>query len=32
MASVDGAYDNALCKTFFPTLECELLDPWRFRI
>jgi putative transposase len=26
MGSVDDAYDNALCESFFATLECELLD------
>ena len=25
------AYDNALCESFFATLECELLDRRRFR-
>ena len=24
------AYDNALCESFFATLECELLDRRRF--
>jgi hypothetical protein len=24
------AYDNALCESFFATLECELLDRQRF--
>lgn len=27
MGSVGDAYDNALCESFFATLECELLDP-----
>jgi putative transposase len=27
MGAVGGAYDNALCESFFATLECELL--WR---
>ena len=31
MGSVGDAYDNALCKSFFATLECELLDPTRYR-
>jgi putative transposase len=31
MGSVGDAYDNALCESFFATLECELLDPQRFR-
>jgi putative transposase len=26
MGSVGDCYDNALCETFFATLECELLD------
>jgi putative transposase len=29
--SVGDAYDNALCESFFATLECELLDRQRFR-
>ncbi len=29
--SVGGAYDNAMCESFFATLECELLDRNRFR-
>lgn len=29
--SVGDAYDNALCESFFATLECELLDQRRFR-
>jgi len=32
MGSVGDAYDNALCESFFATLECELLDRQRFRI
>ena len=32
MGSVGDAYDNALCESFFATLECELLDRHRFRI
>lgn len=31
MGSVGDAYDNALCESFFATLECELLDQKRFR-
>ena len=30
MGSVGDAYDNALCESFFATLECELLDRRRF--
>jgi len=30
MGSVGDAYDNALCESFFATLECELLWPTRF--
>ena len=30
-SSVGDAYDNALCESFFATLECELLDRQRFR-
>ena len=26
MGSVEDVYDNALCESFFATLECELLD------
>lgn len=29
--SVGDAYDNAMCESFFATLECELLDRRRFR-
>ncbi len=29
--SVGDAYDNAMCESFFATLECELLDRSRFR-
>lgn len=28
--SVGDAYDNAMCESFFATLECELLDRQRF--
>ena len=31
MGSVGDAYDNALCESFFATLECELLDRHHFR-
>ncbi len=31
MGSVGDAYGNALCESFFATLECELLDRERFR-
>ena len=31
MGSVGDAYDNALCESFFATLECELLDRTSFR-
>jgi putative transposase len=31
MGSVGDAYDNALCESFFATLECELLDRNCFR-
>ena len=31
MGSVGDCYDNALCESFFATLECELLDRHRFR-
>jgi putative transposase len=31
MGSVGDAYDNALCESFFATLECELLEKKRFR-
>lgn len=31
MGSVGDAYDNALCESFFATLECELLDRQTFR-
>jgi putative transposase len=29
--SVGDAYDNAMCESFFATLECELLDRTQFR-
>jgi len=31
MGSVGDAYDNALCESFFATLECELIDRHHFR-
>jgi len=31
MGSVGDCYDNALCESFFASLECELLDQRRFR-
>jgi len=31
MGSVGDAYDNALCESFFATLECELLDRVNFK-
>lgn len=31
MGSVGDAYDNAMCESFFATLECELLDRRYFR-
>ena len=31
MGSVGDCYDNALCESFFATLECELLDRSTFR-
>jgi putative transposase len=31
MGSVGDAYDNALCESFFATLECEWLDRHTFR-
>ena len=31
MGSVGDCYDNALCESFFASLECELLDQHRFR-
>jgi putative transposase len=30
MGTVGDAYDNAMCESFFATLECELLDRRRF--
>ena len=31
VGSVGDAYDNAMCESFFATLECELLDRRRFK-
>jgi putative transposase len=31
MGSVGDCFDNALCESFFATLECELLDRYTFR-
>ncbi len=31
MGSVGDAYDNAMCESFFATLECELLNRRKFR-
>jgi putative transposase len=31
MGSVGDAYDNAMCESFFATLECELFDRRHFR-
>jgi putative transposase len=31
MGSRGDAYDNAMCESFFATLECELLDRRRFK-
>jgi putative transposase len=31
MGSVGDAYDNAMCESFFATLECELLDRTAFK-
>lgn len=31
MGSVGDAYDNAMCESFFATLECELIDRTRFQ-
>jgi len=30
MGSVADCYDNAMCESFFATLECELLEDHRF--
>jgi putative transposase len=31
MGSVGDAYDNAMCESFFATLECELIDRHHFQ-
>ena len=31
MGSVGDCYDNAMCESFFASLECELLDRSSFR-
>jgi len=31
MGLVGDCFDNAMCESFFATLECELLDRRRFR-
>ena len=31
MGSAGDCYDNALCESFFATLECELIDCRSFR-
>ena len=31
MGSVGDAYDNAMCESFFATLECELLARRKFK-
>jgi len=31
MGSVGDCYDNAMCESFFATLECELLDRRKFK-
>ena len=31
MGSVGDCYDNALCESFFASLECELLDRRSFQ-
>ena len=31
MGSVGDCFDNALCESFFATLECELLDRITFQ-
>ena len=31
MGSTGDAYDNAMCESFFATLECELLARQRFQ-
>ena len=31
MGSVGDCYDNAMCESFFATLECELIERYRFK-
>jgi putative transposase len=31
MGSVGDCFDNAMCESFFATLECELLERRRFK-
>src|ERR1700704_5662790 len=31
MGSVGDCFDNAMCESFFATLECELIDRRRFK-
>ena len=31
MGSVGDCFDNAMCESFFATLECELLERYRFK-
>ena len=31
MGSIGDAYDNAMCESFFASLECELLDRYTFK-
>jgi transposase InsO family protein len=31
MGSVGDCFDNAMCESFFATLECELLDRRHFK-
>ena len=31
MGTVGDAYDNAMCESFFASLECELLDRYTFK-
>jgi putative transposase len=31
MGSVGDAYDNALCESFFASLECALIDRYAFK-
>ena len=31
MGTVGDCFDNAMCESFFATLECELIDRCRFQ-